>query len=1004
MKQKPQFKLIPPAAIIILLIACVSSAALKRGDVPQPPVDFGTGLNVGQADIEHPYVPGTHSETDSQLDEHAYSSLVDFLETSESSLPKGFVGGDDVTIDSNPLHRNCSTAIASNGDIYVALESGDFMTAETREIIIFRSVDGGNTWANWALFGTSVDYDEYSAPDLHIAEGTENRIYMAYVHNVAYSYAVIEVAYSNLGPEASWTVVEVFSDEDVFYGDPSITTDAQSYDYYYLYVVASGSQTDSGPDIWFSRSINQGSSYEAPYMVAEITLDDRGYDKPSVSYGYGGFVHVAWHFRHFEDATDEAIRYRRIGGSASSGVSGWDPIKYMTPSNNAIDERSPVVKASLTTNDVLLIYRRYDGSSPLDPGIFVSPDQGDTFAEEATIAGGLYSPKNIIQNPANSQWVMGGMGIGWNPAYQTASYADPTVWSPQDHFVDDSSISGIGSGGMIVMDPNHANRIGITWVEQFFGAGETKNLKFDAEWRSDPGYPVTARNYPLDLNHAPISPPAIVDLQNDGNKIIVFGDNQGRIQAFDSNGDPVSGFPIFTDHYLSDGPVAIGPLTPGHQNIIVAGTSDGWIVAYNADGTVANGFPVDLSSDEDVYVSIGNVGGPWVNVIAACYDNKLTYRDYKGTNPAELISWQFSGGRVFTSQAAFGDIDGDGANEVVSSPGEAVVAVDPRALNLKMSFLASSLISDAITLGDLDLDGDVEVLVPTENGTLYVLQEDGTSFNENFPFTSPSESPLTSAVLSNFLSGGEPEIAVAARNWTIHTFYGHNGEQTPWSPYNTTTGWYLFGAPVIGLVSSTASDIVIGDRGSKGWAFSNMGRIHPGWPARLNRSCNLSPALGDLDGDGLTEAVFLTDDKLFVFNLNIGPATIGRSWPMYGFNSQRTGCLNCPVDFVLPAPEDGIAITRVSFSQPSPNPMTTSSTFRFTVPVRSAASLQIFDIRGHLVRTVLREEVELGESVISWDGHDSSGRKLSSGQYFARLRVNGPGVREDMVRKIVMLR
>jgi flagellar hook assembly protein FlgD len=81
-----------------------------------------------------------------------------------------------------------------------------------------------------------------------------------------------------------------------------------------------------------------------------------------------------------------------------------------------------------------------------------------------------------------------------------------------------------------------------------------------------------------------------------------------------------------------------------------------------------------------------------------------------------------------------------------------------------------------------------------------------------------------------------------------------------------------------------------------------------------------------------------------------------------------------------------------------------ATTFEFAVPLRAAVSLDIFDLRGRRVYTVYREETEPGIKTIAWHGRNERGEPLASGQYLARLRVQGPGVRELLTRKITVLK
>ncbi len=83
-----------------------------------------------------------------------------------------------------------------------------------------------------------------------------------------------------------------------------------------------------------------------------------------------------------------------------------------------------------------------------------------------------------------------------------------------------------------------------------------------------------------------------------------------------------------------------------------------------------------------------------------------------------------------------------------------------------------------------------------------------------------------------------------------------------------------------------------------------------------------------------------------------------------------------------------------------PNPFSASTTLRFGVRDASPVTLEIFDAVGRRVRTLLRGTRGTGESLVSWDGRDASGRAVASGVYFARLRAAGT----SQVRKLVRVR
>ncbi len=68
-----------------------------------------------------------------------------------------------------------------------------------------------------------------------------------------------------------------------------------------------------------------------------------------------------------------------------------------------------------------------------------------------------------------------------------------------------------------------------------------------------------------------------------------------------------------------------------------------------------------------------------------------------------------------------------------------------------------------------------------------------------------------------------------------------------------------------------------------------------------------------------------------------------------------------------------------------PNPFNPATNIKFDLPVRSHVTLQIFDVAGRLVRTLLDETREAASHVVLWNGTDDSGRPVSSGAYYTRV-------------------
>ena len=76
----------------------------------------------------------------------------------------------------------------------------------------------------------------------------------------------------------------------------------------------------------------------------------------------------------------------------------------------------------------------------------------------------------------------------------------------------------------------------------------------------------------------------------------------------------------------------------------------------------------------------------------------------------------------------------------------------------------------------------------------------------------------------------------------------------------------------------------------------------------------------------------------------------------------------------------------------APNPFNPATTIAFTLPSAGEMAVEIFDLRGQHVRTLLRGRREAGPQRVTWDGRGDDGRGVASGVYL--VRATGAGLLE----------
>ena len=71
------------------------------------------------------------------------------------------------------------------------------------------------------------------------------------------------------------------------------------------------------------------------------------------------------------------------------------------------------------------------------------------------------------------------------------------------------------------------------------------------------------------------------------------------------------------------------------------------------------------------------------------------------------------------------------------------------------------------------------------------------------------------------------------------------------------------------------------------------------------------------------------------------------------------------------------------------NPFNPTTTIMFDLGESGKTQLDIYNVKGQKVKTLLNKEMEDGSHSIVWNGKNSDDKKVSSGMYFYKISVNG---------------
>ncbi|KAA3613280.1 MAG: T9SS C-terminal target domain-containing protein [Calditrichaeota bacterium] len=77
---------------------------------------------------------------------------------------------------------------------------------------------------------------------------------------------------------------------------------------------------------------------------------------------------------------------------------------------------------------------------------------------------------------------------------------------------------------------------------------------------------------------------------------------------------------------------------------------------------------------------------------------------------------------------------------------------------------------------------------------------------------------------------------------------------------------------------------------------------------------------------------------------------------------------------------------RFELKQNYPNPFNPSTFIPFVIPENAKVKIDIFDINGRLIKTLVNAEFNTGEHSVVWDGKGNTSNSVSSGIYYYRLQ------------------
>jgi len=90
----------------------------------------------------------------------------------------------------------------------------------------------------------------------------------------------------------------------------------------------------------------------------------------------------------------------------------------------------------------------------------------------------------------------------------------------------------------------------------------------------------------------------------------------------------------------------------------------------------------------------------------------------------------------------------------------------------------------------------------------------------------------------------------------------------------------------------------------------------------------------------------------------------------------------------------------IKFLQNYPNPFNPTTTISFEIAEAGKTQIEIYNVKGQKIKTLLDETMEIGGHSTIWNGTDSDDKQVASGIYFYKVSVNNT----EQIKKMILIK
>ena len=402
---------------------------------------------------------------------------------------------------------------------------------------------------------------------------------------------------------------------------------------------------------------------------------------------------------------------------------------------------------------------------------------------------------------------------------------------------------------------------------------------------------------------------------------------------------------------------------PNIENIVFTGSvsewthfSSGWI-GYNDISILAGHlvqFRIGMHSNNDAPDSFGIM----------LDDFQIIETSYPGTPPTNLmgellsdhsvlLSWEPPANETVLSYRIYSKVIDDVEFEFISVAMDTIYVHNDATASSNNYYVVSAILDT----GETDLCELIDVYVPDESASV-VCNDDGSS-----------ESSINVGIMNSMATYFEPASTSETSALTHIIFYIEELNSGPVS----LTVWEA----VNGLPSAKFQDFPISVPNSN---------LHNGWntlaiPADIQPTIAMAPFFVGINDFVNNSAIGFDTDNAGYSYTNVG------GWQQLDSGNIMVRAIINDVP-IIQEPSPDPTCPKLAEISNFPNPFNPETTISLNLNESERVIVQVFNLKGQLVKTLLDERLPAGISQIKWTGRDADNKAVASGIYFYKIITN----------------